>query len=344
MDVHQVINDLQERDLLGALRMRSGDNLMFSCPFVENHGGKVYQKTPSFGIRETDAPGRPAGAWNCFSCHTGSKDIVDLWALLTGQTVEESKEELSTAEVQLDTVITAIRNLDEKIKLIPECLTEWPTTSPIESSGIALGYLRERGIPKEIWDMAGLEWYGGKTMPPRKDKDESSVRGERIIFPVWWDGKRVGYSSRAAGYDTDLKYYRPVRNMQTMLYDPSGVLQGPKKRVFVVEGEISCLAALREGLPTVGSFGSGLTRSQAKVLSSFDEVIFLYDPDKAGVRGVARVSELFGGMLRWRALWLPAGEDPASMPPGWGPSVLTIADQPAPDKTVNSILQALKGV
>ena len=142
-------------------------------------------------------------------------------------------------------------------------------------------------------------------MPPRKDKESSSVKGNRIIIPVCWEGRRIGYSSRAVGYETDLKYYRPVSNMQTMLYDPADVLQGDTSLVFVVEGEFDVLACLREGLPAVSSFGSGLTRHQAKILARFKQVVFLYDMDKAGIRGVARIEQLFGGMLHWRALWLP---------------------------------------
>lgn len=344
MDVHQVINELQDRNLLGALRHRSGDNLMFSCPFVENHGGKVYQKTPSFGIREVDASGRPAGAWNCFVCHAGSKNLVELWAQLTGQTVEESKEVLSDAEVRIETILSAVRSLDEKIDLAPQLLTGWPATTPIADCPLARDYLLGRGIGPELWELAGLEWFGGKSMPPRKDKEESSVRGERIIFPLWWEGKRVGYSSRAAGYETDLKYYRPVLNMNTLLYDPSGVLQQNGDLIFVVEGEMDCLACIREGLPAVSSFGSSITRHQAKVLQKFKQVVFIYDNDKAGIRGVARISELYGGSLRWRAMWLPEGKDAASMAPGWGKSVLDLASKPAPDLVVNSLLQALKGV
>jgi DNA primase len=343
-DLHQVIDDLQDRDLLGALRGRSGDNLMYSCPFVENHGGKTWQKSPSFGIRDTDAPGRPAGSWNCFSCHAGSRDIADLWSLLTGQTAEEAEEQFSQAEILIDTVLKAVHKLDEKINLATECLTDWPTSSAIDSTPLARDYLLGRGIPAEMWTRFGLEWFGGETMPPRKDKDKSSVRGNRVIFPIWWGGRRIGYSSRAVGYETDLKYYRPVSNMQTLLYDPSDVLLGDHKLVFVVEGEMDCLACIREGLPAVGSFGSGLTRHQAKTLSRFRQVVFLYDADKAGIRGVARIQDMFGGMLKWRALWLPKGEDPASMPPGWGKRVLELAAQPAPDLNINQILSALKGI
>ena len=347
MDVSQVVSDLQERDLLGAMRGRSGDNMMFSCPFPGNHGGKTWQKSPSFGIRDTDAPGRPAGSWNCFSCHAGSKDITDLWTLLTGQTEEEAVEQFSQAEVLIETVLSAVQKLDEKINLATTCLTDWPVTTPIESSKLAMDYLRSRGVTQERWTELGLEWFGGPTMPPRKDKEKSSVKGNRIIIPVWWGGRRIGYSSRSVGYETDLKYYRPMSNMQTTFYDPYDVLRGDLKLAFVVEGEFDTWASNWEGLPTLGSWGSGLTRHQAKILAKFRKVVFLYDPDKAGVSGVARVSEMFGGFLEWRALWLPDGKDPSKMSevsPGWGATVLKMVQSPAPDRNVSSILHALKGL
>lgn len=343
-DVRQVIDDLQDRDLLGQVRGNSGDNAMFSCPFAENHGGKVYQKSPSFGIRMVDAPGRPAGAFNCFSCHEGGKNILDLWAKLTGQTVEEGKEEMSTAEIQIESLLKKVNEVGEKIDLTPHCLTDWPATVPVYLSPIASAYMKERGIPTEIQAMAGIEWCGESTMPPNKDKEKGSIRGERIIFPIFWNGGRVGYSSRAVGYETDMKYYRPIKNMQTILYDPGHVLLGSAERIFVVEGEIDCLACLREGLPTVSSFGSGLTRAQAKILQRFRDVIFLYDLDKAGIRGVARVKEMFGGMLHWRAFWLPSGQDAASLSPGWGTGVLDLVDKPILDPAVSALTQALKRI
>lgn len=347
MDLNQVISDLQDRDLLGNMRGRSGDNLMFSCPFTDNHGGKTWQKSPSFGVRDTDAPGRPAGSWNCFSCHAGSKDIADLWSLLTGQTVEEAREEFSQSEVLIDTVLSAVQKLDEKINLATVCMTDWPVTTPIESSKLAMDYLLGRGVTPERWTELGLEWFGGENMPPRKDKEKSSVRGNRIIIPVWWGGRRIGYSSRAVGYDTTLKYYRPMTNMQTTFYDPYDVLRGDRKLVFVVEGEFDVWASNWEGLPTLGGWGSGLTRHQAKILAKFETVVFLYDPDKAGVGGVARVEDMFGGLLKWRALWLPEGKDPSKMTetsPGWGKKVLELANQPAPDRNVSQILHAMKGI
>ena len=133
-------------------------------------------------------------------------------------------------------------------------------------------------------------------------------------------------------------------SLRATLFDPGNVLSGPKDLCFVNEGEFDVYAGLREKLPALGSWGSGLTRQQAAVLARFKKVVFLYDPDRAGVRGVARIKELYGGRLNWSALWLPAGQDAASMPPGWGKEVLKMAAEPEPDRIVSAMLSALKGV
>lgn len=341
----RVIEDLQARGLLGEMRASSGDNAQFDCPFPENHGGRTRGGKPHFGIRLVDAPGKSAGSYHCFSCHAGGRDIWTLWSRLTGETVKRAKEELSATEVLIDTVFKAVRALDDEVNTKPVCLTDWPQTVSVYQSPVAMEYLRGRNIPESLWDLAGLEWFGGATMPPRKDKDKSSVRGSRLIIPLDWAGRRIGYSSRAVGYDTDLRYYRPVQNLNHLVYDPSHlVARGIRDRVWVVEGEVDCWAGLREGLPTVSTLGSAVTRKQAQILAGFKEVCFLYDSDHAGYGGVRRVSELFGGMLNWRAFWLPEGQDPGGMAPGWGAAVKALADRPAPDHSLISLAKAVKGI
>jgi hypothetical protein len=339
-EVLNVIADLQKRGLLGDQRQRMGDNAQFDCPF---HSPGRRQRTPSFGIRLAWAPGKVEGQWHCFSCHQGGRDIWTLWSKLTGETVETAKAELSATEVLIETVAQAVVSLDADIAAKTECLTDWPRTEPLPP--LAQDYLRSRNIPEAMWAELGLEWFGGATMPPRRDKEESSVRGNRLIIPLDWDGRRIGYSSRAVGYDTDLRYYRPVLNLNTVFYDPRHlVASGYRGRVWVVEGEVDEWASLREGLPVMSSLGSALTRKQADILTGFKEVCFFYDGDKAGLEGVKRVAELFGGRLKWRAFWPPQGQDPASMTPGWGAGLQALADGPAPDLSLTSLEKALKGV
>jgi hypothetical protein len=344
MDIVQnVIENLQNRGLLGPMRATSGDNAMFDCPFRENHNWKTHRKA-HFGIRIVPSTGKPAGVWHCFYCHASGKDILSLWTRLTGQSFKEAKKELSSYEVIEETLIREIKSLDEKINNRPVCLTDWPPTVPIEDSSVAMEYLLGRGITQDIWRRAGLEWFGGETMPPRQGNEKSSVKGNRVIFPIEFEGRRVGYSARAVGYETKIKYYRPVSNVNVMLYDPVHLLSGKDwSRVFVVEGEMDCLACIREGLPAVSTFGSSLSKWQAQALTRFHDVCFLYDQDKAGIDGIKRAVTKYGGILRWRAFWLPRGKDAASMPPGWGKTILAMTSQ-KPDHSIISLEKAIKEV
>jgi DNA primase len=107
-----------------------------------------------------------------------------------------------------------------------------------------------------------------------------------------------------------------------MFYDPLGLLSNPTD-VVLVEGEFSLAACVREGLPTMGCFGSNLGPWRAAALQRFNSVLILFDGDKAGNEGrmlaFAEHGQLLKGKLR--SFKLPDGHDPASVPSGFGPTI-----------------------
>jgi len=309
--VFNAVKTLQADGLLGRVHVDSGENLTISCPFVKNHGGRKEQNTPSFGIHKT------SGKWNCFSCGEKGGSIHTLFSRLKGLTALQTEYTLGTPREDANSVLAALQGLREPMP-VPEPMTELPAVVPIGQHKGALDYMVRRGIPAELLEKCGVGYYGEERMPRKLGGDENFVRGKRVIFGIYHDGILCGYSARTMGQD-EPKYYRPVKNVNLTLYDPLNICRShDNSYVVVCEGEISALAALREGLPAVCSFGANISEAQQALLNRFQTVVMLYDGDDAGAKGVRGAVDAYHTFARFRPIILPAKQDPASLAPGWG--------------------------
>jgi len=339
--IHQAILTLQNHGVLGKSVSRSGDNLIFNCPFPENHGGRTSQKTASFGIRVDN------GKWHCFSCKEGGKSIYSLYASLMKVEEDEALDILGQPVIPYQAVEQALQGLKSPVLSSPSPMGPYPMNLVgIQSHKEAAAYLHSRAIPEEIWHRAKLSFCPDARMPEVLTSKGPSrgVPGRRIVFPLSWEGKVVGYSGRAIDKVSAIKYYRPVNNINQMVYNPMGYSPEGTKTIFVVEGEIDALASIREGLPTVSTFGADISYAQATWLNQFDLVVFLYDPDDAGRKGLDRFRERYAGFFpRHRVFWLPQGKDPGSMSLGWGKTIEGMLLTPATDKTLDNLLKYLEG-
>lgn len=304
---------LQDQGLLGVQRNTMGANVGFSCPFPANHGGKTFQRTPSFNIH------LDKGMWHCFGCKVGSKSIYDLYSMLAKVGAEDAKRIIGKPENQLQSLEAALNGLNDE-GLEPFCRTAYPETVPLDQAPKALAYVEGRGIPRWVWSRAGLCYYDGQYMPKTVD-NKGLVPGRRVILPIWWAGTRVGYSGRSLDKDVDMKYYRPVANMDQTVYNPFGITPADTDEVYVVEGEFDALASLREVMPTVGTWGSSISFAQAMFLSRFKRVRVMFDPDLAGRTGSSKAVEAYASMMDIMPVYLPDGMDPGSMPVGYGEAI-----------------------
>lgn len=318
--VYDTIKTLQDKGLLGKIHQDSGDNYVLSCPFVDNHGGRREQNTPSFGIHRTD------GKWHCFSCERGGQSIYSLFSALTGASKEEAELTLGKPRVDSNSVLEALSALKAG-EAKPELMTGGLQAIPIFQSKEALDFMvSKRGIPEKVLKQCGVRYYPEDFMPARMGELRSGVKGRRIIFDIIHNGQYVGYSSRSMG-DDQPKYYRPIRRVNLTVYNPISVSPQTHSYVVACEGEISCLAAIREGLPAVCTFGANISYSQAAFLSGFQTAFLLFDGDEAGAKGVAEAIKAYGASCNFRSVILPAGKDPASLEPGWGSRFKILLDK-----------------
>jgi hypothetical protein len=140
-------------------------------------------------------------------------------------------------------------------------------------------YLHERGIDSDTANRLRIGW--------RHDEN-------RITIPHFWDGKLVGWQSRAVpdrpglwpGTAEPMPKYRSTPGFpksDTLYHDHSRPF--PRSgTVVVVESPFSVVKAtsLRLDVPVVATFGAKVSATQTSILSDFDEVILWPDPDQAG--------------------------------------------------------------
>lgn len=333
--VLQTLRTLQADGLIGRIRMETTDNYTLSCPFVHNHGGKKDQRTPSFGIHKIN------GKWNCFSCGERGSSAYTLFSRLKGVSQNEATYTLGTPQENPDDVLKALQSLNS-LAPTPSLLTHPVKTVPISEEKGALDYMVKRGIPQELLTKCGIKYHTSDKMPDKLDGTPSNVLGHRIIFDILYEDKYVGYSSRTMGSDLP-KYYRPIKNVNMTFYDPTFVRRTQHTHIVVCEGEISTLAAIREGLPAVCSFGAGISRAQMSLLAKFQTVVMLFDGDEAGQKGVKTMVDSFESFANIRPMLLPQGEDPASLKPGWGEKVRQKLAHTISDSTLENMESLLRG-
>lgn len=108
-----------------------------------------------------------------------------------------------------------------------------------------------------------------------KDKKVLDYRN-RLIIPIEWQGRVVSFQGRAITSRSKMKYLacpeeREVINLKTIIYGKTDW-----KRCLVVEGVTD---VWRLGFGAVSLFGIKYTLQQIRVLSKFEEVFLMFDPE-----------------------------------------------------------------
>jgi hypothetical protein len=317
-DVERVIADLQKAKKLGQPRSRGRRNIMFDCPF---HSPGKRQSTPSFGIEVN------TGEWNCYNPGCGRKGprIQILLSVLTGVPEEE-------ANVLVPPTLGATKELRRRLgkdrdplEGPPRLLAPWPKMKLIYDDADAKAYMAHRRIPPWVWDRLRLQ-YAHEPRIQSGFKKGPTIGGRRIVFPMVMGSTGIGFMARSIARDP-LEKWRPISSTEEMFYDPLGFVAGGDTwpLVFLVEGEFSLAACVREGLPVICTLGSTVSAWKAAQLQRFDRIVPLFDADAAGRKGRDNLWHHHGAALKGRLVNVPdfpEGHDPASVPPGFGPGLL----------------------
>lgn len=185
---------------------------------------------------------------------------------LSGSTVESGKlvEELERLLAVPGAYTVDLPSYSERI------LAPWAVVHP---------YIHERGIDSDTASRLQVGW--------RVDEN-------RITIPHFWDGKLVGWQSRAVpdrpglwpGTTDPMPKYRSTPGFpksDTFYYDHSRPFPHGGT-VVVVESPMSVIKAVALGLevPVLATFGAKVSTAQVGMLVDYDEVILWTDFDSAG--------------------------------------------------------------
>lgn len=329
----------------GYLRLKkAGRNFVALCPFHS-------EKTPSFSVSVDKQ------IYHCFGCGQGGNiytflmkhenmsfvESVRFLAQRAGihiperQVDESTKEELEKLhyahQVALEYFKSTLNSdkyktalsvyLKEKRSLTEESIELFSLGLSSEEWEGFLNHALKKGLfPKELV-AAGLVGLSEKS-----NKYYDRFR-QRLMIPIFnLSGKPIAFGGRALKKGEVAKY---LNSPETRLYSKSNVLYGlnftkqfirDKNEVIIVEGYFDLISLYQAGVKNVvASSGTAFTAQQARLLSRFAEMAYLFfDADSAGQKAAVRsVDALYDAGMEVMVMRPPQGEDPDSVAIKEGP-------------------------
>ncbi len=332
VDIVNVISEI-------VLLKKAGKNYVGLCPFHS-------EKTPSFTV----SPEKQI--FYCFGCGIGG-NIFSFLMKKDGISFPEAARVLAS---RYGINIPAKNMSSGQKKLISEKESLYTTNkcamdffcrilSDSPDGKKAMGYLKKRGITKEIikgfnlgyapegWDNLSSFFLKNGTsaalaikaglISPRKSLNGfyDRFRG-RIMFPIFNESiKVIGFGGRIID-DSHPKY---LNSPETPVYNKSRSLYGLYKAkkscrennaVYIVEGYFDLLSLYQHGIENVvATLGTALTHEHVRIIRGLvgkaGKVVLVYDSDDAGIKAAQRSIGVFDrGYVDAQILVLPKGYDP----------------------------------
>ncbi|MCG8333626.1 MAG: DNA primase [Proteobacteria bacterium] len=325
-DIVQLINDY-------VLLKPSGKNFLGLCPFHQ-------EKTPSFTVSPSYQN------FKCYGCGESGDSIRFVMSIENLQFVEAVRFLAKRGGIRLEQSSNQTEFKPVKSN-IDQCLNhsfnffKGNLQSASEASEIKK-YLSERGISNDLVSAFQLGYVapGWQNLSQYLSKKSISIeiqenaglikKGDkgntydrmrnRLIFPIRDKrGRLLGFAGRSIG-DDEPKYLNPP---ETDLYKKSYVFYGidkavndirRKRRAILVEGYLDVIRLHEQGwqesIATCGTAVTGEHINNLKICGA-EEVILLFDGDKAGIKAADRSARLFiENGLDSKVVVLPEGLDP----------------------------------
>lgn len=135
----------------------------------------------------------------------------------------------------------------------------------------------------------------------------------RVVIPIFFKGKMVGWSKRRIAEDDKSSKYKHSVGLpkSTILYNWDNVQE--EREVYVVESPFSTLKLLSEGVSSVATMGAQVTELQMQLLRKFPKVVVVGDGDLAGYKMNNQVVDFLRKDTTVEVVLMPQGEDPGSL-------------------------------
>lgn len=320
---------------------RSGANLFGLCPF---HG----EKTASFSV----SPDK--GICYCFGCHKGG-GVINFMMEVEGMSYPDAVRSLAKRagmEVPEDEQYQSRYRAQERLWALHKDAARFYHTqlyAPVGQN--ALNYALGRGMTKTVLTNFGVgyapdTWDSlvkamkakGYTEQELKDSGLVSVSQkngnifdrfrDRLMFPVIdVRGNVIAFSGRTLKKDDDVAKYlnspeTAIFNKRRNLFGLNLAKKTKENSLILVEGNVDVVALHQYGFDNaVASLGTSLTEEQASLITRYvEQVILLYDSDKAGQNATARaIPILEKAGLRVKVLHVQDAKDPDEFLKKFGP-------------------------
>jgi DNA primase len=316
---------------------KAGANYKGLCPFHQ-------EKTPSFTVHAGKQ------IYHCFGCGQGGnvfKFLMGVGKMTFPETLKELAEKAGIALPENGGPSRAETQAQEKQRAalheLNQLAAAWFRRNLLEGkeAEAARAYARKRGLSAEIMERFQLGYSpddGQALLKAAKAKGYGedklleaglAVRNEagriyarfrgRLMFPIQdATGKMVGFGGRLLG-PGEPKYLNspetPVFAKGSLCFALPQAKETIQKRkqALVVEGYMDALACHQAGLEfCVATLGTALGEAHGRLLKRYaEEVVLVFDTDRAGVAAARRASEtLAGSGLGLKVLRLPGAKDP----------------------------------
>ncbi len=311
---------------------RSGANMFGLCPF---HG----EKTASFSV----APDK--GIYYCFGCHKGG-GVVNFMMELEGLSYPDAVRSLAKRvgmEVPEDEQYQSRYRAQERLWALHKEAARFfhsQLYAPVGKAALeyALGRGMSRGIlttfgvgyAPDTWDslVKAMKEKGyteqelidsGLVTQSQKNKNIFDRFRDRLMFPIIdVRGNVIGFGGRTLKKDADVAKYlnspeTAIFNKRKNLFGLNLAKKSKENSLILVEGNIDVVALHQYGFDNaVASLGTSLTEEQAALMTRYaEQIILLYDSDKAGQNATARaIPILEKAGLQVRVLHVQDAKDP----------------------------------
>lgn len=337
--IQEVLTIAQVEEVVGEFvnLKRRGVNRIGLCPFHN-------EKTPSFTV----SPAK--NIYKCFGCGKGGNPAQFLMEAekmtfvesirylankynITLEETGESNEEYLQEKQHLESLFI-VNEFAEKY--YQEQLLEEK-----EGRDIGLSYFRERGYrevtikkfglgysPKKrdsFTEKAALAQYKSEYLREvglTTEKGMDFFNG-RVMFSIHnLSGKAIAFAGRILKANKKAPKY--INSPESVIYNKRKVLYGmyqaktairKEDSCILVEGYTDVISLSQNGIENVvASSGTALTKDQLRLIKRFtDNLIILYDGDKAGIKAAMRGMDLALEVdLNTKIALLPESEDPDS--------------------------------
>jgi len=262
----------------------NGLELIFDCPFC----GQKYGKSKSGGKKRPLYINADSGVFHTWCCNkngnmvTLRRELGDLPAPVYSQSIKDisarHKTTASKSEHGLSDNIKA--KFSAYVAEATKVLFGYPDNP-------AMHYLASRGFTKDALDVFEI----GSAMEQGR---------EYVVLPSFKDGSPALVKLRRVGsgpFEDGPKWKR-LKGGKTELFGlDQAMKEGDYRKVFITEAELDAVALHQYGFEPCISVTAGAGSwpdSWLEDLSIFDEIIFVYDNDDAGIKGAALAAEKLG--------------------------------------------------